>query len=207
MMGQEFNAASALAWINHRRAQNRAGEPLASYGVGSAWYCYRTEPNCDQRAALGLEMAGYKVWSPQMLKAIRRGRKTIEVERPLFSRHGFVRIDPNRQGFGRALRCRFVDSVLGSTETPSRIPDAVIDDLRARMGIGAFDFRPKPQTGPRRGERVEIGGDGPFCGWVAEVAEEMDDNRRVGLLMKLFNSRRIVKILLDDLREYAESGD
>jgi transcription antitermination factor NusG len=204
----EFDEASALEWINRRRAQSRpASEPAMSYGVGSAWFCYRTDPGCDQRAALGLELIGYKVWSPQMVKTVKKGRKAVEVERPLFSRHGFVRVDPNRQGFGPVLRCRFVDSVLGVADTPSRVPDAVIDDLRARAGVGAFDFRIKPATGPKVGERVEIGGDGPFRGWVAEVVQELDDDRRVGILMKLFNSYRVVKISLDELREHAESGD
>lgn len=204
----EFDEASAVAWINRRRARERSTEePRASYGIGAAWFCYRTDIGCDERARKGLDGIGYTVWVPMMLKTVRHARKSVTVERPLFGRHGFVRIDPNRQGFGLALRCRGVESVLGIANTPSPIPEGVLNDLRARMGVGAFDFRIKPATGPRVGDRVEIGGDGPFRGWVAEVVQELDDDRRVGILLKLFNSDRIVKIGLDNLREHSQTGE
>lgn len=203
-MGREDEDAARIAWINRRRRRDTE-EPRASYGIGAAWYCYRCDVGCDERAWRGLTAVGYDCWVPKMLKTIQVSRKAVEVERPLFSRHGFVRIDPNRQGFGLVLRCRGVESVLGIADIPSRIPDAVIDDLRARAGVGAFDYRIKPATGPKVGDKVEIAGDGPFRGWVCEVAEELDDDRRVGLLIKLFNSERIVKIGLDALREHSQT--
>ncbi len=203
-MGRELDEAAAIAEINRRRARERwALAPRASYGAGSSWYCYRADVGCDERARKGLEAIGYTTWVPVMLKTIKHARKLVEVTRPLFPRHGFVRIDPNTQGFGLVLRCRGVESLISMTGTPSRLPDAAIDDLRARASIGAFDFR---KRGPRRGEMVTIGGEGPFRGWVAEVVQEADDTRRVGILLKLFNAVRVTKISLDDLRENSESG-
>lgn len=206
-MGREFEDATRIAWINRRRRMMVTMEPRASYGIGAAWYCYRCDVGCDERARKGLEAIGYTVWVPMMLKTIQVSRKVVEVERPLFSRHGFVQVDPNRQGFGLVLRCRGVESVLGIAEIPSRIPDAVIDDLRARAGVGAFDYRIKPVTGPKVGDNVKIGGDGPFRGWVVQVVEELDDDRRVGILMNLFNAGRVTKISLDELREHVDSTD
>lgn len=204
-MGRDDEDAARIAWINRRRRMMVTQEPRASYGIGAAWFCYRCDVGCDERARKGLGSLGYDVWAPMMLKTIQVNRKAVEVERPLFGRHGFIRIDPNRQGFGLVLRTRGVESVIGVTGTPSSIPDEIISDLRARAGVGAFDFRPKPATGPKVGDKVEIAGDGPFRGWVCEVAEELDDDRRVGLLIKLFNSDRIVKIGLDALREHSQT--
>lgn len=203
-MGREDEDAARIAWINRRR--ERSQEPRASYGIGAAWYCYRCDVGCDERAWRGLTAIGYDCWVPKMQVTVRHARKVEEVERPLFPRHGFIRVDPNRQGFGLVLRCRGVESVLGITGTPSSIPEAVIHSLMGRAGVGAFDYRDKPATGPKVGERVEIAGDGPFRDWVVKVAEEMDDDRRVGILLKLFNSYRVIKISLDDLREHKQ-GD
>ncbi len=199
-MGREFDEAAAIAEINRRRARNRRDEPRASYGIGSAWYCYRCDVGCDERARRGLEALGYEVWVPMLQKIVKHARKLQEVSRPLFPRHGFVRVDPNEQGFGLVLRCRGVESLISMTGTPSRVPDAAIDELRARAGIGAFDYR-KQKGGPRRGAMVTISGEGPFRGWVAEVIQEADDTRRVGVLLKLFNAVRVTKISLDNLRE------
>lgn len=203
-MAGEWDDAARIAWINRRRRRDTE-EPRASYGIGAAWYCYRCDVGCDERARKGLGSLGYDVWVPMMLKTIMVSRKAVEVERPLFGRHGFIRIDPNRQGFGLVLRTRGVESVLGIAGTPSSIPDVIISDLRARMGVGAFDYRLKPATGPKVGDKVEIGGDGPFRGWIVEVVEELDDDRRVGILMKLFNSDRVTKISLDELREHSQT--
>lgn len=203
-MGREDEDAARIAWINRRRRRDTE-EPRASYGIGAAWYCYRCDVGCDERARKGLEAIGYEVYVPLMQVTVRHARKVMDVERPLFSRHGFVRIDPNRQGFGLALRCRGVESVIGIAGTPSSVREEVLGDLMARAGVGAFNFRIRPATGPKVGDLVEIGGDGPFRGWVCEVAEELDDDRRVGLLMKLFNSYRVTKISLDELREHKQS--
>ena len=200
----EFSETNALTWINRKRRRD-TGELRAIYGLGAAWYCYRSDIGCDERARWNLEALGYDVWVPMMQVTVKHARQVQEVERPLFPRHGFVRVDPTRQGFGLVLRCRGVESMLGITGTPSSIPEEVITDLKARMGFGAFDYRIRPATGPKIGDRVEIGGDGPFRGWVAEVAEELDDDRRVGLLLRLFNSQRVVKILLDELREVKQT--
>jgi transcriptional antiterminator RfaH len=178
----------ALVAINAKIARSVlcAGDPVL--GVAS-WVVAKTRVWCEERTVRALP--GIEIYLPRLTKTVKHARRISDVVRPLFDRHFFARIT-SAADFAAVRHHRDVVGVLG------RVTEAEIGHLRAAEGVGAFDYRRGAPTGPKLGERVEIA-EGPFKGWVCEVAEEADDKRRVGLLLKLLGSERVIHLPIDEL--------
>lgn len=165
-------------------SENRTSAPLTSI-----WVVAKTRVWCEERTIK--DIRGIETYLPRQTKTVKHARRVSDVTRPLFDRHFFARIV--RPGDFSAVRHhRDVVGVLG------RVSDIEVGHIRAAEGVGAFDYRRGAPTGPKLGERVEIA-EGPFRGWICEVAEEADDKRRVGLLLKILGAERVIHLPIDEL--------
>ena len=164
------------------------------------WYAVQTHPAAEARAVGHLGRQGFETFFPRYRKQRRHARRIDTVEAALFPGYVFVNLDLDLQ------RWRSVHSTLGvrrlvcSGDMPMPVPAAVMDEIRSRgdddglMDLGAA-------AGLRPGDRVEIA-EGPFAERTG-ILEELDDQRRVILLLDLMGRPVRLTIAAEALRPLA----
>jgi transcriptional antiterminator RfaH len=158
----------------------------------SFWCAARFEPRRENVGKHFLGLAGYQVYIPLLRELrIRRGKK-FEALEPLFPGYGFISIT---NGQWRGARWSIgVASIVMDHESPAKVPDHVIDDIRAEVA-GAIEL---PQaTGPRVDDPVRVIG-GLFQGHLALYAG-MKPHQRVEILLSFLGSRQRVNVPARDI--------
>jgi len=99
----------------------------------------------------------------------------------LFSRYLFVELDLDAQAWWSVNGTRGVVRLVTFGDTPSAVPESVMEDLRARETEDGSILLARPDM--KQGDRVQII-DGPFAETVA-LFDHMTDDRRAMLLLDL----------------------
>jgi transcription antitermination factor NusG len=111
---------------------------------GPMWSAVRLQPHRERLALAELTRAGYDVYCPRILhRRIAKGRK-IETHPPLFPGYAFVAI------VLQWYSAHYAPGVIGllmDGERPTRVPDAVIDELKSRERNGIIALPRKPEPG------------------------------------------------------------
>lgn len=181
-MTEEALSLARRVWEDGRPAS----APVRRADGGGAWHVVHVAGGSDRHAIDFLEGRGLVVYYPQMRamrplprKQLSRKQRAsgIAVMRPhlgpLFPRYLFVRFDMGREGWRTLFDFAGIGGLVCAGDLPVRVPDALVDSLRAREIDGAV-----PGATPLRwifalGETVTIS-DGPFAGFAAEVARLPD---------------------------------
>lgn len=147
----------------------------------SFWACAITEAHRERTAVRFLTMGGYTVYCPML--GSKRGTT------PLFPGYCFVLIA--ERGWWTARGTIGVRSIVGAhIGEPARVPDSVIDGLRAREKNGVIQL-PKVR-GLERGDQVRILS-GPFANHLA-LFDGMKGSDRVLVLLALLGSTQRVEL-------------
>jgi transcriptional antiterminator RfaH len=150
---------------------SRAGRRWA----GPRWYCAWTHPHDEHRALHSIAGAGFEAYLPLHLDRDAYRRTRIG---PLFPRYVFVRLDAERDPWGRILHCRGVGGLIRhEPDRPTPLPDAAILELLARTSARGVVDDPgdnAPQDAPYRRKSV----------WQDMTA--LDAAARTRLLVRLF---------------------
>ena len=162
--------------------------------VGDTWHLVQTHAHCEAKAAEHLSRQGFKTYFPRHLKRRSHARKVETVAAPLFPRYLFVAIDRHNQRWLNIRSTCGVSHLVSSGDAPARVPQGVIDELRAREDAQGFIklarcalFRP--------GERVQVvRGALSLC---AGLFESMAENDRVAVLLNFMG--RSIRVLLDEI--------
>lgn len=139
----------------------------------TAWYLAQLKPNSAALALRNLARQGFATFLPRLMRG---GAPRPE---PMFPGYLFVGM---ADGQGRWMA---INNTLGVARLvkfgaePARIPDAVMDEIRARCDGGDIFHPPEPALAP--GDNVSLI-DGPFADHIATVAG-LDADRRVWLLL------------------------
>lgn len=146
------------------------------------WYVVHTQAQKEGLAEMHLRRQGFATYLPRYLRTRRHARKTETVARPLFPRYLFVGVDLARDRW-RAIQSTFgVSNLVIAGEEPLPVPDAVVDEIRAREGgDGCVSLGLPAGVGP--GSRVRLI-DGIFAD-AKGVIERVADDRRVAILLAL----------------------
>jgi transcriptional antiterminator RfaH len=148
-------------------------------------------PRREQLALHCLSLHGFETYLPRLRdRRVRFGRK-IELRPPLFPGYVFLAIQLQWHA------ARWAPGVIGlimADGAPARVPDRVIDEIRAREVDGAVDL---PWDGPRCGDRVRILR-GPFNGHLAVFAD-MRPRERVEILLRLLGGQQRVTLARKDI--------
>ena len=131
------------------------------------WVVCYTEPRGERRAADGMTGAGTVCFLP--MEKFRGKPGKPPVERPLFPRYLFTKIDDGDE-WGRLMKIDGVLDVLRNNNTPMRIPEFQISGLRKAEECGLFDHTTINPNGFAIGEQVRVA-EGPFTGFNAEIRE------------------------------------
>ena len=146
------------------------------------WYVVHTQPHAEGRAEFNLRRQGFATYSPRYLRKRRHARRIEMVARPLFPRYLFVAIDRARDRW-RAVHSTFgVSRLISAGDEPLSIPDAIVDDIRARESSDGLVALGLP-AGMAPGSSVRLI-DGIFAD-AKGVLERIADDRRVAILLDL----------------------
>ncbi|WP_299938855.1 transcription termination/antitermination NusG family protein [uncultured Pelagimonas sp.] len=139
------------------------------------WHLAQLKPNGLNRATVNLARQGFEFFAPMQKQGPNQRKQ------PLFPGYVFVRFDP------ADTQWRAINNTLGvarlvclQSNRPNHIPAAVMQALQARCDVDGVLLPPKDLT---PGDRVRIT-EGPFAGWVTEVAQ-MRGTDRVMVLLSL----------------------
>src|SRR5262249_62410662 len=115
------------------------------------WACARLEPRREALAAHCLALAGFSVYTPRLREQrVLRGRR-VEVNPPLFPGYCFVAIVLQ---WHAARWCPGVRGLIMHGAQPTRVADAVIDEIRSRERGGFVDLSSPPR--PRPGDPLPL---------------------------------------------------
>lgn len=146
------------------------------------WYVVHTRPNGELRAANNLERQGFKTYLPRYKKERRHARKVEQIQRPLFPRYVFVRMDTNTDRWRSILGTFGVDYLVGNGDKPTPVPEAIVEEIRGyenELGLVV-----PPQETLRPGQQVQIV-EGPLATQTALFQCQTDSERAVFLLQIL----------------------
>lgn len=147
-----------------------------------------------------LGLAGFETWCPRIReRRIIRGRRTI-VTPALFPGYVFVLVTLQWHAIKRTP---YVVRLIMHGETPARVPDRVLDELRARERNGVIEL-PQPPPRLRAGARVRVVG-GPFRGHLGLCAG-MAPRERVVVLLSLLGSKTRVTLSAGDVEAVGAGG-
>src|SRR6516225_6450510 len=156
------------------------------------WCAARLQSQHEQYALHCLGVAGFMTYYPRLrVRRARFGRK-VEILPALFPDYAFVLIQLQWH------TARWAPGTLGLIMDgiqPAKVPDPVIEEIRARERDGLIDL-PKPPP-LRRGVRVRILR-GPFTGHLAIFAD-MKPRERVEILLQLLGGEQRVTLAKKDI--------
>jgi transcriptional antiterminator RfaH len=158
------------------------------------WAVCRVAPQRERLALHCLGLAGFETYLPRLRdRRVRFGRK-IELRPALFPGYAFVLIQLQWHA------ARWAPGVIGlimDGETPARVPDPIIMEIRRREIGGLIEL---PPSGPRRGDRVRILR-GPFTGHFAIFADSKP-REQVEILLSLLGGQQRVTLARKDIAAY-----
>jgi transcriptional antiterminator RfaH len=152
----------------------------------------RSEPSREATAVKFLELGGYACYCPRIREQRKTHGRRYVVTPALFPNYLFVRIELQ---WHAARWCVGVAGIVMSGDGPARVPDAVIDGLRARERGGVVQL-PEP-PGLRPGDPVKVvsgllmGATGLFAG--------MRGSDRVAVLLTFLGTQRAAVLPTTDV--------
>jgi transcription antitermination factor NusG len=155
------------------------------------WVATQLQPRRERVAEHFLRLFGFEVYLPRVRRYQIRWHRRIETLRPYFPGYGFTRIELQWHSIKQVPGVIRVVQI--GADEPARVPDEVIDALRARERDGAID--PPEEKSSRRlpkvGDRLQVV-HGPFAGHSGLCAAV--SGRRVDVLLLIFKTARRVEI-------------
>lgn len=154
------------------------------------WFAVQTKARRESFAAANIGMLGVGFLLPQIkVDRLVRGAAQVAVK-PLFPGYLFARFCPEKSL--ESIECtQGVLKVLSSGRFPLPVADEVVDEIHDRVEEdGVIRLRPQILA---PGTRVSIQ-TGPFEGMIGRVERELDDGKRVAILLEtLLNARVLIE--------------
>jgi transcription antitermination factor NusG len=164
------------------------------------WHIVYTEPKGEERVVSALCRLGVASFLPKMKqdRVLRHTRKYSRpkfktVEAVMFPRYVFVAAE--------AVDLTAVDGINGVLKRDgqwARIPNAVVEDLRAAMDMGLFDSTREKRAIFTPGQDVMID-DGPLAGLAAKVKRAIS-GQDAEVLVDLLGRSTLVRVELEMIK-------
>jgi transcriptional antiterminator RfaH len=160
------------------------------------WCCAQHETNRERLALHTLGLNHFEVYLPRIrTQRVTATRKTLESSVALFPGYLFIRIVEGR--WWDARWSVGIVRIIRDGERPAVVPDAVIDEIRAREVGGLIQLAPPPpEFSP--GDELRIVR-GAFAGQIV-LFEGMTSRQRIEVLFVLLGSPRRVTLPRADVR-------
>jgi transcriptional antiterminator RfaH len=149
------------------------------------WAAAQLQPQRERLALHCLALAGFEIYQPRLRERRLRNGRRVEVQPLLFPGYCFLSIELQWRA---AHYCPGVIRLVMDGLQPAKVPDVVIDEIRARERNGVVHL---PERELRRGDAVRVVG-GALRG-LAGLYDGQPAPERVAVLLGLFgSSRRVV---------------
>jgi transcriptional antiterminator RfaH len=157
------------------------------------WAVAQLQPSRERLALNMLARADFQVYAPRLreLRVMPSGGPLRQRELPLFPGYAFLLI---RLQWHAARWCPGVIRLVMDGLHPARVPDTMIEEIRARECNGAIEL---PRRQLKDGDRVRILA-GPFSGHLAIYAG-MSGLERVTVLLQILGSAARVELARNDI--------
>jgi transcriptional antiterminator RfaH len=164
------------------------------------WAVAQLQPTRERLALNLLARADFQVYAPRLRewRAMPSGGPLRQREFPLFPGYAFLLVQLQ---WHAARWCPGVIRLVMDGLHPARVPDRVIEEIRARECNGVIEL---PRRQLKAGDRVRILA-GPFRGHLAMYAG-MSGLERVSVLLQILGSAARVKLARNDI-EALDVGD
>jgi transcriptional antiterminator RfaH len=143
------------------------------------WYAIQTKPSRDDLAVANVKRLGVEVFAPKIQHKKWTERGCAAVIKSLFPSYFFAKFSPaihlHAIRYGRGIR-----RVVSSGRWPASVPVEVIESIRSRVCESGFVHLSEKDWQP--GDRVTVL-QGPLRGFQAVFERELDDQKRVILLL------------------------
>jgi len=136
------------------------------------WFLLNLKPKKEFQVERLFQEASFDFYLPRCLEG--------ESVRAFFPGYAFLRFDHPRH-YKLVRYTRGVKMVVGSEAGPVPLPDAVIEEIRARE-IGGFIEIPDSRTVPAPGDEIEVT-EGPLKGLRGVFNRELSGHERVLVLL------------------------
>ncbi len=143
------------------------------------WYAVYTKPRLEVWAGNNLRWRGFEVYLPQCARRRSHARKIEVVRAALFSRYLFLRADLARCARPLINTAPGVVGLVAFGEMPAPVPDAVIEEIRARENDDGLVPLADPTT-LKPNDKLRIV-NGALCD-VVGLSVQADDDRVILLL-------------------------
>ncbi|HTD55842.1 MAG TPA: transcription termination/antitermination NusG family protein [Silvibacterium sp.] len=157
----------------------------------TSWFALHTKPRRENFAATNVSTLGIESFLPR-IKAERMVHGVTErtIIKPLFPGYFFARFRPE-DSLESVERSRGVLHVVSSGRCPIPVGDEIVRDIQNRAGEDGLIRIRQPYF--KSGDRISIQG-GPFEGMMGIVERELDDGKRVAILLEtLWYSRVLIE--------------
>jgi len=164
-----------------------------------AWYLIYTKPRQERIAVNNLERQGYHTYLPLLRQRRRRAGRYSEVVEALFPRYLFIHLDEQTDNWAPIRSTLGVSGLVRFGGMPSKVPDPLIDMIRASADASGIQQLPEKELKP--GDKVRIR-EGAMAGYEA-VFSARTSKERVILLLEIAGKTAQVKLSRDAI----EPGD
>jgi len=155
-----------------------------------SWYLVYTKPRQEAIAMSNLVRQGYVVYLPLMRESRKRqGHRTL-MEEPLFPRYLFIHLDSQTDNWGPIRSTLGVASLVRFGQEPARIPDELVDFLKAREGEKGLHIWAERHY--RAGDKVRMV-EGAFRGYQG-ILQANTGNERVIVLLDILGRQVRTKV-------------
>jgi len=152
------------------------------------WYAVRSRRFREALGASSVRALGLEVFLP-LIKCETQQHSPIKLSfKPLFSGYFFARFAASAM-LDSVAGARGVFHVVKCGNHPASLEDGAIEEIKGRVQEDGF-IRLKPQRFSP-GETVSIQ-EGPFAGMMGRVETELDDGRRVAILLAALWGARVL---------------
>jgi transcription antitermination factor NusG len=171
--------------------------------MSNRWFVVKSKASQEQLVDIGLSKIGFSGFYPTRSCIISHAGKKTEVLRPLFPLYTFAYFDRDVDDWGKIIRMRGVDTVLGVRRgivgnSPSAVPHGVVERLIqiAEVSGGSIPVQGDQFKPLEHGARVRLE-DGPFQGFSALV--DADHKTRVKVLLDILGKETPIWVTRDTL--------
>lgn len=154
-----------------------------------SWFAVLTKPRSEAVAFANLQRQGYTCLWPRVRRNRREAAGMRERIECLFPNYLFLHADPERESLAQVRSTRGALGLVRFGNTPARVPETVIAQIRARLdpddGMVRLDA---PEWAPGTPVRIS---EGPLSG-IAAIFLAEDGADRVRMLVELLGTAREV---------------
>jgi transcription antitermination factor NusG len=156
------------------------------------WYVVATSLGKEMRAARAIEDLGFPVCLPLERVAVRIGRKSQVIERPLFRSYVFVAFDVAREAWSYINNANCAKRVIAERDDvyrPLAVPAGIVEAFQA---LGVVDRRPGLVPSVQPGDLVDI--EAGNCAKLIGRVLSVDARHRAVILLSLLGAERRVSV-------------